>query len=321
MFIHIENAFKTNRGGCLKIETQNLSKWYGQIIGVNDLSFTIGPGVTGFLGPNGAGKTTLIKLLTGQLKPSQGEVTIQGEKVWNNHRLFKDIGYCPEQDAFWNYLTGYEFVYSMTRMHGFSKSKAGELSMHAIQQTGMKEGCHKKIGSFSKGMRQRIKLAQAIAHNPKMFLFDEPLNGLDPFGRRSVIDLIKKFGKQGKTVVVSSHILHEVEEMTETILLINHGRILAQGSIYEIRQLIDTHPLQISIRCSNVDVLTAKLLKFDDVLSIQFNRAQNQLTVETNRPVEFHQRLPKLIKQSGVTLDSLWSPDENLESVFDYLVR
>jgi len=305
----------------MTIDIQNLSKWYGQVIGINNLTFAIEPGVTGFLGPNGAGKTTLLRLLTGQLKPSKGMVTIDGEKIWNNHHLFQHIGYCPEMDAFWKYQTGWNFVYFLLRMQGFEKKESIRKTEQAIMLVGMKEAQHKRIGGYSKGMRQRIKLAQAVAHEPRILFLDEPLNGMDPVARRLTMDLVKQWGSDGKTVVVSSHILHEVEEMTENILLINHGRLLALGNIYEIRKLIDTHPLQVTIRCDNVDVLTAKLLDFEDVKSIQFDRERNQLTVETNQPETFHERLPELALKHKIQIHSLYSPDENLQAVFDYLVR
>ena len=305
----------------MKVEVRNLSKWYGQVIGVNNLTFTIGPGVTGFLGPNGAGKTTLLRLLTGQLRPSKGVLTIGGERVWGNHRVLRAVGYCPEVDAFWGYQTGWEFVYSMMRMHGLPPDEAREKAEAAIRTMDMEEAQTKRIGGYSKGMRQRIKMAQAVGHDPRILFLDEPLNGMDPLGRRKTIDLIKRLGSDGRTVVVSSHILHEVEEMTDTILLVNHGRLLAEGNIYEIRRLIDTHPLQVTIRCDNVNILTAKLLEYEDVKSVQFDRERNQLTVETNRPDDFHRRLPKLVLEHSVRIHSLWSPDENLEAVFDYLVR
>jgi len=305
----------------MKIAVQNLSKWYGQVIGVNALSFSIHPGVTGFLGPNGAGKTTLIRLLTGQLKPSKGKVTIDEKNVWNAHHVMKVVGYCPEMDAFWNYLTGREFVHAMVRLHGFSESEAREKTERALKTVNMEEAQNKRIGGYSKGMRQRIKIAQAIAHDPEILFLDEPLNGMDPLGRRATIDLVKQFGREGKLVVVSSHILHEVEAMTDTIILINHGRLLAEGNIYDIRRLIDTHPLQVTIRCDRVNVLTSKLLEYDDVLSVQFDREKNQLTVETNRPDDFHMRLPDIALKHDIQIHSLWSPDENLEAVFDYLIR
>jgi len=305
----------------LNVTVKNLSKWYGQVIGVNNLSFTLKPGVTGFLGPNGAGKTTLLRLLTGQLRPSKGSVAIDNNPVWNNHEILRKVGYCPELDAFWKYLSGRDFVHAFMRMHGFTEKEAKQRTQDAIRTVDMEEAQDKKIGGYSKGMRQRIKLAQAIAHDPEVLFLDEPLNGMDPLGRHTAMNLIKQMGKDGKTVIVSSHVLHEVEEMTDTILLINHGRLLAEGNIYEIRRLIDTHPLQVTIRCDNVNILTAKLLEFEDVKSVQFDRERNQLTVETNRPDDFHLRLPKIALENKIQIQSLWSPDENLEAVFDYLVR
>jgi ABC-2 type transport system ATP-binding protein len=302
------------------INVFDLSKWYGQVIAVNNLTFSIDSGVTGFLGPNGAGKTTLMRMLIGQMKPSQGTLTIGGEAIWDNHDLMKRVGYCPEQDAFWQYLTGRDFVHAMMQMHGYSSDEAMDKAEAAIRLVDMEKDQDRRIGSYSKGMRQRIKLAQAIAHNPDVLFLDEPLNGLDPMGRHQVMQLIKDMGKEGKVVVVSSHILHEVEAMTDTILLINHGRLLAQGTIYDIRKLIDTHPLQVTIRCNHVHKLTAKLMGFDDVLSVQFNREKNQVTVETNQPELFHQRLPGLALEEDLKITSLWSPDENLDAIFDYLV-
>lgn len=305
----------------MKIETLKLSKWYGQVLGVNNLTCTIGPGVTGLLGPNGAGKTTLIKLLTGLMRPSQGSVRINGEEVWNNHRLFRQIGYAPEADAFWKFMTGESFIYSLTRMYGFSHDEAAKRTGRAIAAVEMEEGRDKKIASYSKGMRQRIKIAQAISADPEILILDEPLNGMDPIGRRKTIKMIRDMGKAGKIVIVSSHILHEIEEMTDTIILISHGRVLAEGNIYNIRELIDTHPLKVVIRCSNVDVLTAKLMEFEDVRSVQFDRSQNQLTVETVKPDLFHQRIPDIVLKNDITIYSMFSPDENLEAVFSYLVR
>ncbi len=303
------------------IRIDNLSKWYGQVIGVNDLTFETEPGVTGFLGPNGAGKTTLLRLLTGQLRPSKGSILIDGQPVWNNHAILRKVGYCPELDVFWNYLTGRKFVTGFMRIHGFDSEESQGRAAKAISLMGMEKHQDKKIGSYSRGMRQRIKLAQAIAHDPDVLLLDEPLNGMDPIGRHQTMQLIRRLGEEGKTVIVSSHVLHEIEEMTDTILLINHGSLLAEGNIYEIRRLIDSHPLQVSIMCDNVNILTAKLLEYDDVKSVQFDRQSSRLTAETVSPDEFHMRLPAIALDNGIRIHSLWSPDENLEAVFDYLVR
>ena len=303
------------------IKIENLTKCYGQVIGINNISLSIDSGVTGFLGPNGAGKSTLLKILTSQLKPSQGNATLWRESIWNNFKLNKRIGYCPEHEAFYPHLTGFNFVSSMVRMHGFSKSEAKDRALKAIETVDMSEAKDKRIGAYSKGMRQRIKLAQAIAHDPELLFLDEPLAGMDALGRREIIRLIKNWGSQEKTVVVSSHILHEVEEMTNSILLINHGNIIAEGDIYEIRRLIDTHPLQVTIGCDKPNLLTSKLLEHDDVLSVQFDRDRSEVCIQTTQPEDFHRRLPRLALDNKISIFSLQSPDENLQAVFEYLVK
>lgn len=303
------------------IEARRLSKWYGPVIGLNDISFTLEPGVTGFLGPNGAGKSTLLKLLTGMLKPSKGDLLLNGQVVWNNYELLKEIGYCPETDAFWQYLTGREFIRVLLQLSGYSAGDVEVYTERALQTVHMTEHAEKRIGGYSKGMRQRIKLAQAIAHTPQIIFLDEPLNGMDPIGRKQTIELIKTWGLEGRTVVVSSHILHEVEEMTDRILLINHGRQIAFGNIYEIRELIETHPLKVTIRSKQVRHLAAKLMDAEDVLGMEFDRDKNQITVETNKPKIFHERLTTLVLKDKIQIEALWSPDEDLEAVYDYLVK
>jgi ABC-2 type transport system ATP-binding protein len=303
------------------VHIQNLSKWYGQVIGINNVTLSIDTGVTGFMGPNGAGKSTLLKLLTGQLKPSKGEATLWGEAIWNNYRLTGRIGYCPEHDAQFQHLTGLEFVMFMVRLHGFSRSEAAGRAQEAIRTVDMEKEKDKRIGAYSKGMRQRIKLAQAIAHDPDLLVLDEPLAGMDPLGRRSTIDMVRNWGEKKKTVVVSSHILHEVEEMTDTIILINHGTVLAEGNIYEIRRLIDSQPLQVSIACDKPHLLTSKMLEYPDVISVQFDREKHEVTVQTTQPDEFYRRLPRLALDNHISVHSLLSPDENLEAVFEYLVK
>lgn len=303
------------------IELKNVSKFYKQVIGLNNISLTISTGVTGFLGPNGAGKSTLMRILTGQIKVSKGTATIWGEKIWNNHSLTKRIGYCPETDAHYYHLTGYEFLFHTLRLHGFSKDESSEKAAAALTAVEMEPARNKKIGSYSKGMQQRIKLAQAFAHDPELIFLDEPLLGMDPLGRHKTISLIKEWGSAGKTVIVSSHILHEVEEMTDTILLMNRGNIIAEGNIYDIRKLIDEHPLHVTIGCNKTHQLTSRLLEYDDVISVQFNRERGEVTIQTTQPDAFYQRLPKLALENGIEIYSIMSPDENLRAVFEYLVH
>ncbi len=302
-------------------EGRTVSKWYGQVIAVNNVTFTIGRGVIGLLGPNGAGKSTLMKLLTGQLRPSQGEVTLFGERIWNNYPLFHRIGFCPEQDSFYERMTGAEFLGAMLQMHGFPNGEVAKRVDAALATVNLAPARDKKIAAYSKGMRQRIKMAQAIAHDPEVLILDEPLAGMDPVGRRETIQLVRQWGREGKCVIVSSHILHEVEAMTPTILLMHNGQVLAEGDVHQIRDLIDKHPHTIYIRCSAPRRLAEALVAFPDVESIRFNAEGDGLTVESRKPDEFYQRLPGLMIGHEVELDEITSPDDNLQAVFSYLVK
>ena len=302
------------------VRTQSLSKWYGQVIGLNDVSVEIRTGILGLLGPNGAGKSTFMKLVTGQLKPSQGTVEVFGQSIWGNPSVFADIGYCPDQDAFYERMTGQEWLFALTRLAGFEEQAAREAVSRALETVALSDAANKRIGAYSKGMRQRIKLAQALVHDPALLLLDEPLAGLDPIGRRRTIALIKEWARLGKTVIVSSHILHEIELMTSTILLINNGRILAEGDVHQIRDLIDEHPHKVHIRAIEPRAIARALLEHDFVMSL--NLEADAVTVETDRPDEFYTHLTNLAASGEAgRIDAVTSPDDNLQSVFDYLVK
>ena len=302
------------------VRAENLSKWYGQVIGLNDITITIGGGVTGLLGPNGAGKSTLLKLITGQLKPNKGTVKILGERVWGNPDIFLRVGVCPEQDAFYDRMTGHEWVTALLRLHGLGDREAADAAMAALEQVDLKDAADKRIGAYSKGMRQRIKMAQAIVHNPELLILDEPLSGMDPLARRKTIRMIKDWGRAGRSVIVSSHILHEIESMTSNILLINQGRILAEGNVHQIRELIDEHPHTVHIRADHTRALAREFLGHDDVLSLKFE--EGAVVVQTGRPDAFYSRLTELAA-SGVhgAIHEVTSPDDNLSAVFQYLVK
>jgi ABC-2 type transport system ATP-binding protein len=303
------------------VEGRALSKWYGQVIAVNNVSFSIGRGVIGLLGPNGAGKSTLMKLITGQLRPSQGDVTLSGERIWNNPPLFHRVGFCPEQDSFYERMTGAEFLAALLQMNGYPDDEVSRRAEAALETVKLSASRDKKIGAYSKGMRQRIKMAQAMAHEPEVIILDEPLAGMDPVGRRETIQMIRRWGQEGKCVVVSSHILHEIEAMTSEILLMHNGRILAEGDVHQIRGLIDKHPHNIYIRCSAPRRLGEVLVGSPDVESIRFGPEGNGLTVETRSPDEFYGRLPEVMLRIGIDLEEISSPDDNLQAVFQYLVK
>jgi ABC-2 type transport system ATP-binding protein len=302
------------------VATDRVSKWYGQVIGLNDVSVEVGPGVTGLLGPNGAGKSTFLKLITGQLKPSKGAVRVLGEPIWGNPSLYFRIGFCPEQDSFYERMTGLAWVTALTRLNGLSDTDATDAARRALDTVELLDAADKKIGAYSKGMRQRVKLAQALVHDPELLLLDEPLAGMDPIGRRKVIRLIKDWARAGKSVLVSSHILHEIEAMTSTILLINNGRMLAEGNIHAIRDLIDEHPHKVKIRASDPRGLARGFLMHDDVIRLQFE--DGAVVVETAKPDAFYSRLTDMAA-TGATGEvyEVSSPDDNLQAVFEYLVK
>jgi ABC-2 type transport system ATP-binding protein len=302
------------------VVADHLSKWYGQVIGLNDVSVTVPQGITGLLGPNGAGKSTFMKLITGQLKPSKGDIAVLGEPIWQNPGLYNRIGFCPEQDAFYERMTGREWVTALVRLNGLTETEAAATAARAIEDVELTEAADKKIGAYSKGMRQRIKMAQALAHNPELLILDEPLSGMDPIARRKAIRMIKDWGRAGKSVIVSSHILHEIESMTANILLINQGRILAEGNVHQIRDLIDEHPHTVHIKAEQTRALAREFLGHDDVLSLKFE--EGAVVVQTGRPDAFYARLTDLAA-SGVhgAIHEVTSPDDNLQAVFQYLVK
>jgi ABC-2 type transport system ATP-binding protein len=302
------------------IESEHLSKWYGQVSGLNDVSVSVPSGITGLLGPNGAGKSTFMKLITGQLRPSKGQVRVLGEPIWDNPALFQRIGFCPEQDAFYDRMTGREWVAALAGLHGFDERTAADAAARAIEAVELTEAADRKIGSYSKGMRQRIKLAQAIVHEPELLILDEPLSGMDPLMRRRTVKQIKEWARNGTSVLVSSHILHEVESMTSNIVLVNNGRIVAEGDVHQIRELIDEHPHTVSIRTAQAHAVARELLADEGVVSVRFE--PGGLVVETARPDAFYARVTDLAASGRFgPVHEITSPDDNLQAVFRFLVK
>ena len=302
------------------VQAEHLSKWYGQVSGLNDVTVSIPPGITGLLGPNGAGKSTFMKLMTGQLKPSQGTIRVLGEPIWGNPAIYARIGFCPEQDAFYDRMTGLEWVTALVRLNGLGEQESVEAARRALDKVDLLEAAEKKIGAYSKGMRQRAKLAQALVHDPALLILDEPLSGMDPLMRRKTIRLIKDWSRAGRHIIVSSHILHEIESMTSNILLINNGRIVAEGNVHQIRELIDTHPHTVHVRGSDPRALARRFLADDDVLSLKLE--PGAVVVETSRPDSFYARLTELAASGEAgAVDEVQSPDDNLQAVFRYLVK
>ena len=302
------------------IAAEHVSKWYGQVLGLNDVTVNVPAGITGLLGPNGAGKSTFMKLITGQLRPSQGTVRLLGEPIWGNPSLFFRVGFCPEQDAFYERMTGLEWVRALVSLNGLEENAADEAARRALETLELMEYANRKIGAYSKGLRQRVKLAQAIAHDPQLLILDEPLSGMDPGLRRKTIRLIREWARAGKSVLVSSHILHEIEAMTSNILLIHNGRILAEGDVHQIRDLIDEHPHTVYVRAHDPRQLARQFLERDDVLSMSFE--PGAVVVQTARPDAFYARLTDMAASGEFgAIEEVTSPDDNLQAVFQYLVK
>jgi len=298
-----------------------VSKWYGNVIGVNKLTLNIPAGVTGLLGPNGAGKSTLLQLATGQLFPSQGSVSVLGQSAWNNTSLNHFIGLCPEQDAFYEWMSGWDFVHTCARLSGMTRSDARDAAARTIEAVGMTKHKDRAVRGYSKGMRQRTKMAQALVHDPQVLFLDEPLTGTDPLARRDLMDIIARLASEGKSVIVSSHVLHEVQTLTSRIVLLNHGRLVAEGHIRQIRDLIDKHPHHIALICDDYRKLASHLLAWDDVEGVKIMAKEKGLLVETRAPDSFYSRLPQLSLSDGMAIKEVYSEDDNLEAVFEYLVN
>lgn len=300
------------------IETRGLTKLYRLVIGVNDVTLTLEPGVHGLLGPNGAGKSTLLKLITGQLRPTMGSIRVLGEVPWNNAPLLRRIGYCPEVDAFYDFMSGLDFVATLARLQGFAEPEARDRAARAMESVGMTEAAHRKISTYSKGMRQRTKIAQALAHDPEFLILDEPLSGTDPMARIQLIELITRLGREGRSILVSSHILHEVQSMTENFMLISSGRVLAAGNVHEIRSLMNEYPHKITVKSDRPAELARALLAEVAITGIEVDKAA--LTLMTHQPGEFYRKLPGVVLAGGFRVTEISSADDNLESVFKYLL-
>lgn len=300
---------------------QAVSKWYGNVIGLNKLSLTIPAGVTGLLGPNGAGKSTFLQLATGQLRPSQGEVRVLGYRTWNNTPLNRLVGLCPEQDAFFEWMSARRFIRTCALLSGLPPRAADEATERVLHQVGMTEHADRAIRGYSKGMRQRTKIAQALVHDPVVLFLDEPLTGTDPVARRELMDIILRLGASGKSVVFSSHVLYEVQAVTPHIVLLNRGRLVAEGHVRQIRDLIDKHPHRIVLKCRDDRALAARLVGYEDVVGVELTRSEGGILVETRSPDQFYARLPDLSLDGDLAIEQVYSDDDNLEAVFKYLVN
>ena len=302
------------------IELDGLSKWYGEVIGLNNVTVSVGGGITGLVGPNGAGKSTLMKLATGQLHPSAGTIRVLGRRVWDNPSVLSQIGYCPEGDVFWPEMTGRRFVQFLARVSGLAYAAARSATREAIEQTGMTEHMDRPIRGYSKGMRQRIKIAQALAPRPRLLILDEPLAGTDPVARHELAELFRRLAADEVDVLISSHILHEVEALTQQILMIAHGRIVAEGELHTVRRHMQGRPHAIRIVADDPRRLAAELSQIGSVTGLRITEPDT-LIIETTLPEQIYDYLGELILRDRMKVREIAAADAGLEAVYDYLTR
>lgn len=303
------------------IRLQHVTKLYGSVIGVNDVTLSLANGAYGLLGPNGSGKSTLLNLITGQLRPTLGTVHALDRKPWGNSELFRRIGVCPEQEMMCPDVSGLDWVRYMLRLHGFNSTDASQRAEDALDRLGMADAMRRPMGSYSRGMRQRAKLAQAIAHDPELLVLDEPFSGLDPIARHQMTEFLKEWIAAGRGLLLASHILHEVEAITQSFLLICGGRLLASGSAEEVHALLADVPNEIRIRCNDAAKLAQRLMATGAVESVRLTDGGQGLVLATASPAIIYNRLPEWIADADVRIDELRSTDDSLQALFDSLLR
>lgn len=302
-----------------RIQFDNVSRFYGEVLGVNRVSLSIPPGVTSLVGPNGAGKTTLMNLMTGLVQPSCGEISVLGVAPSQPEKLFHLVGYASQFDSFPKGMTGYQFIYSYLRLFGFSAQECAQRTTNVIDSVHLQDAAQRKVAGYSKGMRQRIRLAQAIAHDPKVLVLDEPLNGLDPLVRAETIALFRQFASEGRHVIVSSHVLHEVDKISDQVILLSGGYVVAEGQISGVRSEIHERPMQILIRCDQPSVMASKVFENDHVVEVQLLSDGSGLLVKTRDAPRFY-RLLNQLALGGIRIEGVAPADDNVNSVYEYLI-
>jgi ABC-2 type transport system ATP-binding protein len=303
------------------VRAKGVSKWYGQVIGLNNFSVNIGRGITGIVGPNGSGKSTFFKIVTGTIRSEVGELTVLDQRPWRNPALLRDIGFCPDYDFLPFDLTGREYLHFGGGMHGMEGAALRARTEEVLGIFGMKEAADRRMGGYSKGMVQRIKMAGSILHDPKLLLLDEPLTGTDPVARRDLMDLITDLDKvHGHDIIVSSHVLHEIERLTSKVVLIYKGRAVASGRIHEIRALMSNHPHNIVLEGSGMVGMAKVLIEKPYTVSVEMTSERNGLVVRVADPETFFDSIADLVRESGCELRTMKSLDDDLEAVFRYLV-
>jgi len=303
-----------------RIVFDDVSRFYGEVLGVNRVSLSIPEGITSLVGPNGSGKSTLMNLMTGLIRPTQGTVSVLGIPCDRPDKLFREVGYCTQYDSFPSSLTGYEFLHSYLLLHGMTSSEAEKLTWEALERINLTGAAKRRVAGYSKGMRQRVKLAQALAHNPRVLVLDEPLNGLDPMARAETLALFRQLGEEGRHVVVSSHILHEVDRISDQVILLSNGYVVAEGRIQGVRSEVKEHPMQILVRCNRPGELAAKLFGHEQVVEAKLHADGAGLHVRTRDADSFYLLLNQVVLDAGLEVEKVAPADEDVNSVYEYLI-
>ncbi len=303
------------------IELERVTKLYRTVIGVNDINLSLTGGSYGLVGPNGSGKTTLLNLITGQLRPTIGVVRVLGYSPWNRDSLLRMIGLCPAVDVLYPNVTALEWVSYLVQLHGFSRRESRRRAAESLDRVGMSGAMQRTMGTYSLGMRQRTKLAQAFAHDPQLLILDEPFNGLDPIGRHEMTEVLKQWVQGGRSLILASHILHEVEAVSPAFLLIRGGRLLASGPPNEIHSLLADVPNEIRVRCDQPALLARQLVESQLAESVRFVEPDNQLVISTRSPVQVFEQLPLWLEKLGIHIDEMHSADDSLQRLFTSLMR
>jgi ABC-2 type transport system ATP-binding protein len=298
---------------------EDVSKFYGEVLGVNGVTITLPPGITSLVGPNGSGKTTLMNLMTGLVHPSRGRISVLGISPRDVERLAAKVGYCTQYDSFPRGVTGRTFMRGWLRLHGLG-AEADARAIEALERVGMTEAADRKVAAYSKGMRQRIRLALALSHRPEVLVLDEPLNGLDPMARAESIALFQALGKEGLHVVISSHILHEVDRISDHVVLLSHGYVVAEGRIHDVRTEVTDHPMQILVRCARPHQLAAALFAAEHVVEVQVHPDGKGILVRTRDADACHRLLNRIVLEHQLDLEAVAPADDDVGSVYQYLI-
>jgi ABC-2 type transport system ATP-binding protein len=302
------------------ILVEDVSKFYGDVLGVNHVSLALAPGVTSLVGPNGAGKTTLLNLLVGLVRPTSGRIRVCGIELDDPERLFRLVGYCTQFDAFPRRATGFGFVRDWLRLHGLGAREARRLAEEALGRAGLTDAAGRKVAAYSKGMRQRLRLAQALSHHPRVLVLDEPLNGLDPMARAETMALFEALGKEGMHVLVSSHILHEVDRVSDRVILLSGGYVVAEGRIADVREEVTEHPMQILVRCSRPNLLASRVFACDHVVEAKLLKEGRGVLVRTRDASAFYRALNRIALEDGLEIDAVAPSDDDVHSLYRYLI-